>query len=354
MHLSLAGRASVVNQVLLATAWFTTSCWTLYPKALSRLRRLVRNFLWGGSDGTRDTRPRVSWHTVILPRQEEAHGIIDPEMQSAALLLKLIVRGLYSGEEPWKHGDPEAVEVQQSDLKHLDPYEFLNDTVIDFYIKYLQRPEFLSQEKKENFYFFNTFFFKKLLLEKRKKTKGSSYYSELRKWTKGVNIFEKKYLLVPVHDCAHWSLAIICFATNPQERNKVLPYILHLDSMREGHLSKEVFHVLSRYIEAEWNHIRGLDANDENCTTVLKEFVSKRVEVPLQQNAWDCGLFLLYFIECFLRDADDIFEPHLLDSMFGRQWFKPQEASALRKRIRSVLENLMQELNDEIMMEDMD
>ena len=31
--------------------------------------------------------------------------------------------------------DPEAVEVQQSDLRHLDPYEFLNDTVIDFYIK---------------------------------------------------------------------------------------------------------------------------------------------------------------------------------------------------------------------------
>ncbi|MCO5559153.1 hypothetical protein L7F22_012746 [Adiantum nelumboides] len=51
MHLSLAGRALVVNQVLLATAWFTTSCWTLYPQALSRLRRLVCNFLWGGSDG---------------------------------------------------------------------------------------------------------------------------------------------------------------------------------------------------------------------------------------------------------------------------------------------------------------
>ncbi|MCO5600802.1 hypothetical protein L7F22_054918 [Adiantum nelumboides] len=50
MHLSLAGRALVVNQVLLAIAWFTTSCWTLYPWALSRLRCLVRNFLWGGSD----------------------------------------------------------------------------------------------------------------------------------------------------------------------------------------------------------------------------------------------------------------------------------------------------------------
>ncbi|MCO5597441.1 hypothetical protein L7F22_051519 [Adiantum nelumboides] len=102
MHLSLTGRALVVNQVLLATAWFTTSCWTLYPQALSRLRRLVRNFLWGGSDGTRDTRTRVSWRTVILARQEGSLGIIDPEMQSAALLSKLIVRGLYPDEEPWK------------------------------------------------------------------------------------------------------------------------------------------------------------------------------------------------------------------------------------------------------------
>ncbi|MCO5551035.1 hypothetical protein L7F22_004531 [Adiantum nelumboides] len=102
MHLSLAGKALVVNQVLLATAWFTTSCWTLYPQTLSRLRHLVCNFLWGGSDGTRDTRARVAWHTVILPKEEGGLGIIDPEMQSAALLSKLIVRGLYLGEDPWK------------------------------------------------------------------------------------------------------------------------------------------------------------------------------------------------------------------------------------------------------------
>ncbi|MCO5598489.1 hypothetical protein L7F22_052586 [Adiantum nelumboides] len=71
----------VVNQVLLATTWFTTSCWTLYPRALSRVRRLVRNFLWGGSNGIQDSRLRVCWRTVILLRQEVGLGIIDPEMQ---------------------------------------------------------------------------------------------------------------------------------------------------------------------------------------------------------------------------------------------------------------------------------
>lgn len=30
-HLSLAGGALVVNQVVLATAWYVTSCWMLHP-----------------------------------------------------------------------------------------------------------------------------------------------------------------------------------------------------------------------------------------------------------------------------------------------------------------------------------
>ena len=84
MHLSLAGRALVVNQVLLATTWFIASCSTVFPRAMTRLWRLVRNFLWSGCDGLRDTRPRVAWRTIILPRDKGGLGIIDPEMQSVA------------------------------------------------------------------------------------------------------------------------------------------------------------------------------------------------------------------------------------------------------------------------------
>ena len=102
MHLCLVGRALVVNQVLLAMAWFSVSCSTLFPRAMTRLWRLVRNFLWSGCDGLRDTRPRVAWCTIILPREEGGLGIIDPEMQSFTLLSKLIVWGLFPCDEPWK------------------------------------------------------------------------------------------------------------------------------------------------------------------------------------------------------------------------------------------------------------
>ncbi|MCO5573426.1 hypothetical protein L7F22_027197 [Adiantum nelumboides] len=85
-HLSLAGRALVANQVLLASAWYVASCWTLYGGVMRQLRQLIRNFLYGGSDGTHDTCARVRWSTVIMPTSQGGLGIIDPEMQSRALL----------------------------------------------------------------------------------------------------------------------------------------------------------------------------------------------------------------------------------------------------------------------------
>ncbi|MCO5549154.1 hypothetical protein L7F22_002620 [Adiantum nelumboides] len=113
-HLSLAGRALVANQVLLASAWYVASCWTLHGGVMRQLRRLIRNFLYEGLDGTHDTRARVRWSTVIMPTSQGGLGIIDPEMQSRALLTKLIVRGLFPGNEPCKM-------LLQSDLATVTP-----------------------------------------------------------------------------------------------------------------------------------------------------------------------------------------------------------------------------------------
>eukprot|EP00249_Psilotum_nudum_P011229 c23037_g1_i1 orf=128-2059(+) len=248
----------------------------------------------------------------------------------------------------WKEGlkiaypdrnDPEAVEVLYSDLQHLEPSEFLNDTIIDFYIKYIQRPDFLSNDKKRISYFFNSFFYKKLLLGK-KRTKVLDPFSKMRKWTKGINIFTKVYLLVPIHDSAHWSLAIICFA---HSGDIVLPHILHLDSMSSGHASEDVFRVLKSYLESEWKYTLQADATNPTRPKIcLANTIQKRVQVPLQENEWDCGLFLLYYIECFVQNAPLQLTPSNLANMFGRLWFKPEEASNLRYVIQALLKSLFE------------
>ncbi|KAF9623032.1 hypothetical protein IFM89_036013 [Coptis chinensis] len=58
--------------------------------------------------------------------------------------------------------------------------------------------------------------------------------------------------------------------------------------------------------------------------------------VPQQKNDYDCGIFVLYFMERFIEEAPERLRKDDLD-MFGRKWFKPEEASRLRGRIRELL-----------------
>ena len=46
-----------------------------------------------------------------------------------------------------QHGDTHAVEVSASDLFHLQPSEFLNDTVIDLYLKKLERVRSMTRKQ---------------------------------------------------------------------------------------------------------------------------------------------------------------------------------------------------------------
>ncbi|XP_024384389.1 uncharacterized protein [Physcomitrium patens] len=245
--------------------------------------------------------------------------------------------------------DPDAVEILPSDLTRLEPLEFLNDTIIDFYIKYIQRDEFLGAEGRQRFHFFNSFFYKKLSeVVNSQKKKGEAYFSKLRKWTKGTNIFEKDYLFVPIHDKLHWSLAIICFP-GFDKGGQSERCIIHLDSMTHGHDSQRVFRLLRSYIVAEWKHsVETCENEADECTLSVQrlkadEIMCKKVPVPLQDNESDCGLFLLHYIQKFVEYAPKTLKSRDLDGnwenlgVFGRDWFLSTEASSLRT---SILEHL--------------
>jgi hypothetical protein len=98
--LSLAGRILVANQVLLALIWYLAACWNPDPKMNNQVRGLVRNFIWGGKEAP--TCAKVRWETLALPIAQGGLGVTDPKSQSKALLVKLLVRGLALGGEPWK------------------------------------------------------------------------------------------------------------------------------------------------------------------------------------------------------------------------------------------------------------
>ncbi|KAJ3088577.1 Sentrin-specific protease 6 [Quaeritorhiza haematococci] len=104
-----------------------------------------------------------------------------------------------------------AVSVRWEDWQHLDPGEFLNDTVIEFYLRYLMLNK-LQKSLADQVYIFNTFFYQQLT-RKGDKEKGAGLYriqyERVKKWTSKVDIFKKRFVFVPINENLHWYLVVI-------------------------------------------------------------------------------------------------------------------------------------------------
>ncbi|XP_010151712.1 PREDICTED: sentrin-specific protease 7, partial [Eurypyga helias] len=106
--------------------------------------------------------------------------------------------------------------VTREDLECLEFGEFLNDVIIDFYLKYLlleKAPKHLADRT----HIFSSFFYK-CLTRTEKNSEGDLKVSEaqrrhrrVRTWTRHINIFSKDYIFVPVNEESHWYIAVICF-----------------------------------------------------------------------------------------------------------------------------------------------
>ncbi|KAG0263607.1 hypothetical protein BG011_008551 [Mortierella polycephala] len=104
-----------------------------------------------------------------------------------------------------------SIAVHNEDMSRLNEGEFLNDTLIEFGLKHVHyNLETKHSELAQNTYIFNSFFYQRLLA---KPGKGmSSSYDSIKSWTNKIDLFSKKFIIVPIHENVHWYLAII---TNP-------------------------------------------------------------------------------------------------------------------------------------------
>ena len=79
---------------------------------------------------------------------------------------------------------------------------------IEFYLLYL-RDAVLPAELRPRVHVFNSFLF--TLLTDRHSSSVAAAYQHVQRWTRGVNLFEKDFLILPINDPDrhHWSLAIV-------------------------------------------------------------------------------------------------------------------------------------------------
>ena len=100
--------------------------------------------------------------------------------------------------------------VEFSDLPRLDEGEFLNDNLIEFYLRWVQETKKTKKADNSEVYFFGTHFYSKLTTGKR----GSINHEAVARWTAKDDIFNYDYVVVPINESAHWYLALICNLPN--------------------------------------------------------------------------------------------------------------------------------------------
>ncbi|XP_051566432.1 sentrin-specific protease 6-like isoform X2 [Myxocyprinus asiaticus] len=109
-----------------------------------------------------------------------------------------------------------AITITTEDLECLDSGEFLNDVIIDFYLKYLLVQK-APQASVARSHVFSSFFYKQLTRRDNANEDSTSTPAQVRRhqrvrtWTRHVDIFDKDFLFVPVNQEAHWYLVVICF-----------------------------------------------------------------------------------------------------------------------------------------------
>ncbi|KAK2905878.1 sentrin-specific protease 7 [Channa argus] len=316
-----------------------------------------------------------------------------------------------------------GITVTMEDLQCLDSGHFLNDVIIDFYLKYLLQNA--SASLAERSHIFSSFFYKQLT-RRDNASEGTTSdscqrqrrHQRVKTWTRHVDIFEKDFLFVPVNQEAHWYLVVICFpgleepkveawtrpdpqmakchseidesqdqdeaqgskspngdtdtrptlnhsdsvgtdTENAQEEStkdsppgpvncteqtfqkKAIckrPCILIMDSLKLS-LHERVFKLLREYLQSEWEVRRG-----STRAFGPDQLTSSHCLVPLQDNSSDCGLYLLQYVESFLKDPVVHFDLPL----HLERWFPRQQVRRKRDEIRDLVLNLYRHQNRDI------
>ncbi|XP_073080451.1 sentrin-specific protease 6 isoform X2 [Manis javanica] len=169
-----------------------------------------------GSCVQKENKKNVSLESKIQLKNKQEFQLFDEEEETGethTIFMGPVEKLIVYPPPPAKGG----ISVTNEDLHCLSEGEFLNDVIIDFYLKYLVL-EKLKKEEADQIHIFSSFFYKRLNQRERRNLHETTNLSiqqkrhgRVKTWTRHVDIFEKDFIFVPINEAAHWFLAVICF-----------------------------------------------------------------------------------------------------------------------------------------------
>ena len=207
----------------------------------------------------------------------------------------------------------------------------MNDIIIDFYIKIIVSKLYTFIQPQQ-ILIFNSFLYPKI-------SQGKVY----DKWLKGIDIFKKKLLIIPINNEKHWFLFVIF---NPGYFRIKTETVKFLD-ISKGCIY--YFDSLSYSPKPFVPHIRKFLHDQsllENLQSNLNHFEEKKfplvnVNCPKQTDGNSCGCFVLQYIETIISEkicGVDQITANLFEK--SNKFFFFQQISEKRQTIRDEVNKL--------------
>lgn len=262
-----------------------------------------------------------------------------------------------------------SVELHGDSLKCLKPNTYLNDNIIQFYSAYLLS-DVCPEEFASRIHIFDSIFHDQLnkIFTTRRKDKdseekqwidGKKLKQLLNKWLSNIDIFEKHYLIFPICMENHWFAIVVCHPSavpDPESSdfsvkantggdtsilrngNKQVPGIIVMDSLQRDRplISRKV----RMFLDFAWR---------EKLKGVKNFFYHNLNEycpvLPRQTNAFDCGLFVLAYIRCFIEQPERFYRLVRKNNEESNEMLKTKAESCLqetqRESIRTLIHKVM-------------
>ncbi|KAH7491459.1 hypothetical protein KRP22_003067 [Phytophthora ramorum] len=254
----------------------------------------------------------------------------------------------------------DIVTIIGDDVSRLKPRRYLNDNIIDYYFKRMMLENFRDNEiVQDKVLFLSSHFYSRLRAGKGSTASArmETGYKNVSTWLARSNFFKRSIIFIPINKDVHWSLAIIL---NPGlagselcNEDDAFSCIAVLDPLGSYHRKAAIIRNLRAFLRMEWENSRGRSGDDEMESASeygIDRVLTMNVKAPLQENSYDCGVYVLKFAEVILKNclelgllaenggviSKDVTDDDL-DALITSSAFSAEDIRATRKQIRQYI-----------------
>ena len=223
-----------------------------------------------------------------------------------------------------KRGRQNSLDIKVKDEKTLNDGVFLNDGIVNFYLKIIEDEYTCGEGQTNNVLIQKSFFYNSLSNQQNPDLSNNFCYPDSCSFIRTkINVFSFKTLIIPICEHYHWSLIIVNdidkmgnlfteknlkeyysnnYNLNDDDQSEY-PEFFYLDSLYNINYRRMI--IILKYLFYEYQKIYSVKC--DMADFFMKNFRKIECynpEVPKQDNSYDCGIFLLIYAELFLYNPN--------------------------------------------------